>query len=166
MSDRVQTKVLTTQYTDNTHQMHMIRFLRGNMKEISRRLPSLFEPSCRKLLTTIIQAFKKMRGEWRLNLPADLLIIALEPDWGRSDSAWRPYYFFLSGFLGTRAIQRGEAKIMAFVRKLSNNQIWLLVSLVRSFLLSKPTQKSLMCTNKKILYSCLFSISMSHRHAV
>ena len=64
--------------------MHMIRFLRGNMKEISRRLPSLFEPSsCRKLLTTIIQAFEKMRGEWRLNLPADLLIIpiiALEPD--------------------------------------------------------------------------------------
>lgn len=125
MSDRVQTKVLTTQYTDNTHQMHMIRFLRGNMKEISRRLPSLFEPSCRKLLTTIIQAFEKMRGEWRLNLPADLLIIALEPDWGWSDSAWRPYYFFLSGFLGTRAIQRGEAKVMAFVRKLSNNQIWM-----------------------------------------
>lgn len=125
MSDRVQTKVLTTQYTDNTHQMHMIRFLRGNMKEISRRLPSLFEPSCRKLLTTIIQAFEKMRGEWRLNLPADLLIIALEHDWGWSDSDRRPYYFFLSGFLGTRAIQRGEVKIMAFVRKLSNNQIWM-----------------------------------------
>ena len=99
--------------------MHMIRFLRGNMKEISRRLPSLLEPSCRKLLTTIIQAFEKMRGEWRLNLPADLLIIALEPDWGRNDSAWRPYFFFLSGFLGTRVIQRGEAKIMAFVRAYS-----------------------------------------------
>ena len=125
MSDRVQTKVLTTQYTDNTHQMHMTRFLRGNMKEISRRLPSLFEPLCRKLPTTIIQAFEKMRGEWRLNLSTHLLIIALEPDWGRSDSAWRPYYYFLSGFLGTRAIQRGEAKIMAFVRKLSNNQIWM-----------------------------------------
>ena len=49
------------------------------MKEISRRLPSPFEPSCRKLLTTIIQAFEKMRGEWRLNLPADLLTIPLEP---------------------------------------------------------------------------------------
>lgn len=78
MSDRVQTKVLTTQYTDNTHQMYMIRFLRGNMKEISRRLPSLFEPLGRKLPTTIIQAFEKMRGEWRLNLSADLLIIALK----------------------------------------------------------------------------------------
>ena len=49
------------------------------MKEISRRLPSLLEPSCRKLLTTIIQAFEKMRREWRLNLPADLLTIPLEP---------------------------------------------------------------------------------------